>query len=298
MTDCIKRFLSLQDVEYSEKFDIARLSSIGIGGRAKIAAMPNTEEKLKAVIDFLFDRSLPYKIVGRMTNILPQDEDYDGVLILTNRLNRYSVNENACSAQCGVVFSKMLYEISALSLGGASTLYGIPGSVGGMIVNNAGAFGNEISDFIIGARIYDPRSKIIEYMPRDDLGFAYRSSNLRYSPLVIISADFSFIRSRENEIKNRLSEIITLRKSAQPYSEMSLGSIFKRTSDVSVGYLIDKLGLKGYSIGGAMISDKHAGFIVNSGGATADDVKRLITFIKTNIKNKYGTEIEEEIEFM
>ena len=233
-----------------------------------------------------------------MTNILPCDGCFSGVLVITAKMNNYSVAENKVYAECGVAFSRLLSNRADKELGGYEQLFGIPGSVGGMIYSNAGAFGREISDVCESVRLYFPKEKRVAVTKRDEMGFLYRSQKYKGTDAVILGADFSFLSLPRDKIKARQAEFIKVRKAKQPYGEKSLGSIFKRRADIPVSRLIDELMLKGTRFGGAEISKKHAGFIINSGGATALDVKILISRVKNEIYAKYGFIPEEEIEYL
>lgn len=298
MAQCLTDFLKEQDVEFYELFEMSKISSIGIGGKARLLASPNTEEKLIRLIDFLVENNEKHIIVGRMTNILPCDSEYSGVLISTLKISTYNVAEIRCSVSCGTDFSKLLYNLSAMGYGGMEELFGIPGSVGGMIFGNAGAYGKSVSDFITDVTVYDPLRKKKYSLDASEMGFAYRESIVKHTRLTVLSANLIFSLKAVNDIRERFSEIISLRKASQPYGQKSLGSIFKRSGDIAISRLIDNLGLKGLRIGGAEISEKHAGFIVNVGGATAKDVTELIKIIKNKIFSAYGIEAEEEIQFM
>ena len=298
MAQCLTDFLKEQDVEFYELFEMSKISSIGIGGKARLLASPNTEEKLIRLIDFLVENNEKHIIVGRMTNILPCDSEYSGVLISTLKISTYNVAEIRCSVSCGTDFSKLLYNLSAMGYGGREELFGIPGSVGGMIFGNAGAYGKSVSDFITDVTVYDPLRKKKYSLDASEMGFAYRESIVKHTRLTVLSANLIFSLKAVNDIRERFSEIISLRKASQPYGQKSLGSIFKRSGDIAISRLIDNLGLKGLRIGGAEISEKHAGFIVNVGGATAKDVTELIKIIKNKIFSAYGIEAEEEIQFM
>ncbi len=298
MTQCLIDFFKKQDVEYKRNLNISRLSSIGIGPTADLAVMPNDEAKLIKTIEFLKDNRIKHRVVGRMTNILFVDINYNGVLILTSKMTDYSVAENEITAQCGVSFSKMLSELSHRGIGICEELYGIPGSVGGMVFGNAGAFGKSISDCLISARLYFTEEKKIATLTADKMRFSYRNSLMKKKDTILLSASFKFCESDKDTLNSRMKEIMDLRKSSQPYGERSLGSIFKRYGDVPVSKLIDELGFKGYSVGGACVSKKHAGFIVNSGGATAEDVTVLINLIKARLHSSYGIAPEEEIQYV
>lgn len=298
MTNCLIDFFKKQDVEYKEFFKISDISSIGIGGIARYALYPNTVQKLIRSVDYLNSRGVSFRVVGRMTNILSVSDVYDGVLILTNKLDRYCVAENTVSAECGVPLSKLIREMIKYDLGGAEALYGIPGSVGGAVFGNAGAFGLEISDIFISARIYRYDVGRTVILDKEQMSFSYRHSALEDIPALLLDAQIAFSRSDPALIKSRISDILAKRKSSQPYGELTLGSIFKRDEDLPISRLIDELGLKGFSVGGAKISEKHAGFIVNFGGASASDVLSLIKQVKEKLYSSYGIVAKEEIKYL
>ena len=298
MLRCFMEFLKKHDVKYVESFDISRVSSIGIGGNALIAVMPSDTERLIKVLDFLEGKWFKYKIVGEMSNILPPDAFYDGVLVLTRKMSGYSLAENALTVNCGAKISSVLSKVAKKNLGGMEELFGIPGSVGGMVSGNAGAYGKSISDFFIDAKIYSPSKKCVISVDRSQMDFSYRNSSIKNTDNVLLSASFSLQSIPYEKIKEKMKTVISKRKSAQPYSEKSLGSIFLRCGDIPTSLMIDRLGLKGYSIGGAEISTKHAGFIINRENATSKDVKELISFIKDKVFSSYGVMPKEEIEYL
>ena len=298
MTKCFIDFLKKQDVKYHENFPISQISSMGVGGKANVVAFPNNIHNLIDEIDFLTEQKIKFKVLGGMTNILPCDEKIDGVLLLTKKIDSYSVAENILTAECGVKLSKVISEAAKFNLGGMENLFGIPGSIGGIVYMNAGAYGTSVSDFLISASIYLPKEKRILKFASSDMDFSYRYSKIKDTDLILLSADFSLNYIPCETVKNNIRSIIKKRKSAQPYGEKSLGSVFKRNKDIPISRLVDELGLKGFKIGGAKVSEKHAGFIVNTGGATAKDVKDLISFLKSKIKTVYGIDAEEEIEIL
>ena len=298
MTECLIDFFKKQDVEYKENFDISKISSIGIGGVSDLAVSPHDERTLINTVNNLEESKVDFRVVGRMTNTLQVKSRYNGVLILTDKMNDYFVAENTITTQCGVLLSRLLRELSELSLGVCEELYGIPGSVGGMVFGNAGAFGKSIADCLNFARLYLPKERRIVTLSSDEMKFSYRSSIMKERKSVLISATFALYKSKKSILQSRMKEFASLRKSTQPYGEKSLGSIFKRCGDIPLSRLIDELGFKGYSIGGAAVSEKHAGFIVNRGGAGADDVINLINLIKARVYSSYGIVAEEEIQYL
>ncbi len=291
-------FLKEKDVEIQKEVPISKISCLGIGGNAKLLAMPNSMEKLVETVDALNRINIKSRVLGNMTNVLVPDEGFDGVVVKTSKINSYTVAENHISISCGANFSSVIKNLSNLGIGGFEKLYGIPGSLGGMIYSNAGAFGSEISDRLIRALLYSKNNKKFLTLKKEDMKFGYRSSILKHSDLLLLSADFSYEKSSSAEVKNKIDEIKNKRKLSQPISSRSLGSVFKRADGIIPAKLIDALGLKGYSIGGAQISAKHAGFIVNSGGATAEDFINLKEYIKNRVYEVYGVILEEEIEIL
>ena len=297
MTECFENFLKKQDVEYIKSYKLNKKSSIGIGGGCDAALFPKTINQLIDIVKFSLYAGVKYKIFGAMTNLLISDDGFEGVVILTDKINRYFVADRQVVAECGVRVSKMIFELARMHIGGGEELYGIPGSLGGCVFGNAGAFGKSISDIFLTARLYSPSDDKIFCFDKSDMRFAYRHSVMKEFPFILLDARLNFQKS-EFSVADRLSEIISQRKSQQPYGEKSLGSIFKRIDGLAVSKLIDEAGLKGYRIGGAEISKKHAGFIVNHENASAEDVRALIEFIKKEIYSLYGIRLIEEIEYV
>ncbi len=293
------RFLKMNDVEYKEGLPLASISPIRIGAEADIVAFPDDEAKLVLFLKFLENTRIKYKISGRMSNLLPPDEKYSGVLIRTDRINAHYFDGNMLSVSCGASIPYISSLTQAAGLGGFERLSGIPGSIGGAAVGNAGAFGREISDLIIDIRVCDIIEKSIYTLPLRECSFSYRSSSLKNRDIIVLSARFRLCYSDKSSIKAEMNRCKDIRRATQPIGAPSLGSVFKRPSAaVSAAELIDKCGLKGYGIGGAQISEKHAGFIVNAGRATAKDYILLSEFAAKCVYEKYGIALEREIEIM
>ena len=298
MTNCFFEYLKEQDVECFGNFNTKDGSSIGIGCIAATAVFPKDTVELINTIEYAIDNNIPYKIIGRMTNILATSSFFDGALIFTRRLDSFVIDGTSVNAECGIATSRLLTLAARVDLGGGEALFGIPGSLGGMIYSNAGAFGMEISDVISTVTVYDPVQKRSYDLDKGEMDFSYRHSKLSDTNLILLSARLEFTPSDRVVIRDNFREYIKRRRASQPHNEPSLGSIFKRHSDVPISYLVDKAGLKGVRIGDAEISNKHAGFIVNRGNATANDVLALITLIKNTLHDKYGIRAEEEIEYL
>ena len=292
-------FLKMNDVEYKEGLSLAEISPIRIGEKAKIVAYPSGETKLLMLSLFLKKNKIKHKILGRMSNVLPPDEGYNGVIIRTDRIKNISVYGERVIVGSGVSMPTLSRELCKCGLSGFEGLSGIPGSIGGAIVGNAGAFGREISDIIQSVTVFDPDRCETISMSCEECGFSYRDSVFKESSLIVLSAELKLIGSDSRIIFEEMKRISDCRRKSQPTDLPSLGSTFKRPSpDISAARLIDECGLKGHSIGGATVSEKHAGFIVNSGGATAKDYIELSELIKKCVFEKYQINLEREIEIL
>lgn len=298
MQNSVFDFLEKQDIKYKRNVKLSTISTIRIGGFCKAVAFPNTEEKLINLVDFLYHSGTKYKVVGNASNILFSDLGFDGIIISTRSFRHYTVNGLLVEASAGTSLSSLIRELAKINLGGLEGLFGIPATVGGAVRNNAGAFGQDISRVLLYARLYSPKTKKILYFDNCAMNFSYRKSYLSDRNITLLSATLAFAKKDYSEIKNDLQRIAFKRSSTQPIGEASLGSVFKRESGIPISKIIDELGLKGFKIGGAEISSKHAGFIVNKGNATAGDVQNLVEYIKSEICMKIGIIPCEEIEFL
>ena len=298
MFESLIGFLKKKDIKFEEYSKLNKLSYMRVGGSARVLVAPASAYELCTLLLYLETHGLPYKVVGRMSNILPTDGVFNGVVIRTRNVNRKYVAENEIVAECGAPLAEIIWSAARLGLGSAEELFMIPATLGGAICNNAGAHGRSVSDIFVSARLYSPRNdKTIEYTA-EEMCFSYRFSAIKKEPLYLLSATLRFETSEFYEIRERIEHFAKLRRSTQPVELPSLGSVFKQCEGVSAGYYIDKAGLKGYRIGDAMISDKHAGFIVNLGRATAYDVNQLVVFAKETVKERFGVTLIEEIEIM
>ena len=290
--------LKKTECEFEEYVDVARTSSVKISTLARAVAYPDDEEKLVKIVKALKDADVPFVVMGRMSNVLFKNDTYNGVIIKTAKINTNTVAEGKITLSCGTTLGGIIRRLADKNLGGMEGLSGIPGTVGGMVKQNAGAFGYEISDRFTEAVCYCPISNKIRKMSKDDMQFSYRDSILKKQNLILIRATFMLVQKARDEVQREIDEYRTKRLLTQPTDYPSLGSTFKRHLGIGAGYYIDKAGLKGHSIGGVRVSEKHAGFIINAGGATADDYLRLIECIKQRVYAEFGIELEEEIEII
>ncbi|AGL50646.1 UDP-N-acetylenolpyruvoylglucosamine reductase [Thermotoga maritima MSB8] len=279
------------DVRMFEKLSCH--TSIKIGGRVKYLVLPNDVFSLERAITVLKD--LPFQIMGLGTNLLVQDEDLDIAVLKTERLNQIEIKGEKVLVESGTPLKRLCLFLMEAELGGLEFAYGIPGSVGGAIYMNAGAYGGEIGEFVEAVEVLRDGEKT--WLSRNEIFFGYRDSTFKREKLIITRVMMSFKKEKKETIKAKMDDYMRRRLEKQPLDLPSAGSVFKRPrEDFYVGKAIESLGLKGYRIGGAQISEKHAGFIVNAGSATFDDVMKLIDFVRKKVKEKYGVELETEVE--
>lgn len=269
---------------------LAKYSSFRTGGKAaKIIFPESTEEFVTAL------RENPgAAVLGNLSNTLVLDGGIDGTVIITTKLNSVSVNGNTVTAAAGASLTSVAIAARDASLAGCEFLYGIPGTVGGGVFMNAGAYGGEIADIIENAVVFTPDGKVTT-LSRDDLYLGYRTSKLQSTRYILLSAAFSLQSGNKEVISSTMDDLMNRRMTTQPLDKPSCGSTFKRPAGNFAGKLISDCGLKGMSVGGAQVSEKHAGFIVNSGGATSRDILDLVQLVKKTVFEKTGVLLEEEI---
>lgn len=272
---------------------LAKHSYIRIGGETEYFSVPDTFEEIFEIIKFARDRELPFYLVGGGSNILFPDEGYKGVIISTENLNQIRIQDEFVIVQAGLPLPQLVNLLQKEGLSGMEELCEIPGTVGGAVAGNAGAYGKEISELFVEGNILTFEGKIIK-VKRDDLKFSYRSSFLKNIG-ILLDATFKLVPSSPEKISSKIKDIKEKRRKTQPVGELTLGSVFKNPPGTSAGFLIERAGLKGYTIGGAKFSEKHANFIVNFANAKASDVKALINEAKKRVRELFGIELDTEI---
>jgi len=267
-----------------------------LGGNVPLLIVPNNKIGLIETLKLLKCEEFDYRILGNGTNIIPTDKSKDFAVISTERINEVRIKEGIVYASAGVSFKSLCLAASENSLSGLEKAYGLPGSVGGAIYMNAGCYGWETAENVVSIEVFDG-NEIFEMKP-DEAKFGYRNSVFKNErSLIILGAKFRLAHGKKDEILELMTETMRKRYEKQPLEYPSAGSVFKRPRpDFYVGTAIESLGLKGYQIGGAQVSEKHAGFIINKNNATASDVLKLIDFIKTKVKEHYNVELETEVE--
>lgn len=294
--DFLQRLLSLFCVTVAQNEPMSRRTGYGVGGNAKYYVTAYSVKAVRDVIELCLECNVDYKIIGNGTNLLFSDKGYDGVVISTKGLNTLSHNDGKINAMCGVSLCDLILFSAEYNLFGGEPLIGIPATIGGAIVMNAGAFGYNISDFIDNVTcISQGKLKVYD---KEECGFGYRKSIFLGDNTPIISAQFSFISNPNVGLsKDIIDKCKNSRKQNQP-SGRSCGCVFKNPTGDYAGRIIEVAGLKGYQIGGASISYKHANFIVASKDAKAKDVYLLIQHVKEKIKKEFDLTLCEEVEFV
>ena len=276
---------------------MSNYTSYKTGGIADIVALPENAESLKAVLTILREYNMPVYLFGNCTNILVRDKGIRGAVILTGRLNDIEVEGNFITASAGVSMAKLAATAYEASLTGAEAVSGIPGSVGGAVSMNAGSYGTSIEDILVSSQYLDENLNICT-LQKEQHQFGYRTSFFTDKNYVILNSTFAFTHGDKKRIKRDMLEYARKRKSSQPLEYPSCGSVFKRPVGHFAGKLIQDAGLKGYTVNGAQVSEKHAGFIINKGGATSKDILAIIDYIKSVVYNKYKVNLELEVKII
>lgn len=274
---------------------LAKHTSYKIGGPADYYLVPKTIGELSAIIRFLEKNEISYFVIGKGSNLLVSDRGYRGVVLdLSSCLSTIVQDGLTIEADAGLRVSRLISFCFNNELSGLEELTGIPGTIGGALAGNAGCYGRTISDFLISLSIMDKKGNIKE-ISASEIDFSYRYSGISD---IIIKAKFKLEKDNRENILSRLKYIAEKRVKSQPLAKPSCGSVFKKGSTYSAGQVIDELGLKGLTEGYAMISKKHANFIVNLGKATASDVRKLIDIIKMTAKEKLDINLSEEVKYI
>ena len=273
--------------------DLKKYNTYRIGGMAKRVIHPYSLENVKGILEAIKDANEKYFILGNGSNVILPDEDYDGNIIMFDLLNKIEVDKeiNEACVEAGVklgVLNETLLKDEYISFYWANS---IPGTLGGAIVGNAGAYNHEIFEYLISVTVLDKDYNLIE-LKKEDIEYGYRHTNL--NKYIVLQAKFNVEKGDVLETRELIKEQALKRMKSQPLNMPNAGSVFKNPEGDSAGRLIDSLGLKGYNIGGARVSDVHANFIVNDGDATSKDIKDLIKYVQKEVYDNYKIELELE----
>ncbi len=294
MQDAIKQIISLHlgKVLINEK--ISNYTTYRVGGKVRAIVSPKGEEELIKLVSLLKEKGIKYFVLGNGSNVLFSDLMYDGIIIKLDNFNKISIEGNIITVGAGYPLVKLSNDAMRNSLIGLEFANGIPGTVGGAVFMNAGAYGEDMSKIVESVRVLTSDGKIKEFTNKQ-MKFSYRTSMLQdHLDYVCISAKLKLASGNKEEIEKIMAERREQRRATQPLNFPSAGSVFRNPEGMYAGKLIDDMGLKGYTIGKAQVSEKHANFIINTGNAKAADIKRIIDLIKQKALIKYGIRLRVE----
>ena len=289
----LENLLGTENVKYNEP--MSKHTTFKVGGIADTYITVNSKEKLLKVLELLKNEKIT--IIGNGSNLLVTDKGIRGI-VLKYSANNCSINGKTVTVESGMTNARLANTLLKQNLAGYEFAAGIPGTIGGAIVMNAGAYGREMKDVVESTEFIDLETNKIETLKNEEQEFEYRKSIFQNKKCIILSTTLKLEDGIKEEIEEKMKEYAEKRRSTQPLDMPSAGSTFKRGNGFITAKLIDEAGLKGYSIGGAQVSTKHAGFIVNKGNAKAKDIIELIKYIQDEIYKKFGEKIEPEIKII
>lgn len=284
-------------MEVRKNEPMKRHTSFRAGGPADWFVVPETAEELKKAVSECKAANVPWYVIGNGSNLLVGDLGYRGVIISTERLLELSIEGNTVTAGAGVLLSKLANAACREGLSGLEFAAGIPGSVGGAVVMNAGAYGSEVKNVLLWADVLAEDGSV-KRLSNEELELGYRKSCIEANGYLVLGAAFSLEKGNEEDIRGKMDELAAKRKEKQPLEYPSAGSTFKRPDGYFAGKLIEDAGLKGFSVGGAAVSEKHAGFVINKDNASAADILMLCEAVKQKVKETSGVSMELEVKLL
>ncbi len=268
-----------------------------IGGPAQVYAAPADAGQFRSAVALCRACGYPFQVLGRGSNLLVSDEGVRGVVISTENMEHVTASGTRITAQAGVPLAKLARMAAQASLSGLEFAAGIPGSLGGAVVMNAGAYGGEMKDVLTDAVLLLENGDVRSF-PVEELELGYRTSRMLRDGSVVLEAAFELVPGDPRAIRAKMDELASARKARQPLEYPSAGSMFKRPEGYFAGKLIDDAGLRGLTVGGAQVSEKHCGFIINRGGATARDVLKLCDEVSRIVYETTGVRLEREVRYL
>jgi len=293
ITDLLEEIVGKDNIKLNEP--MKNHTSFRVGGPADILIMPSNTERLVEVLKLCKEKKVPFFIMGNGTNLIVRDKGIRGVVIKTyENFNEYKVIDNVIEAYAGILLSRIADIALEKELSGLEFASGIPGTLGGAVFMNAGAYGGEMKDIVIQTEYIDSDNQV-RVLSGSQHEFGYRSSCIQRESGIVLKSRIMLKKGSKSEIKAVMEDLNTRRTEKQPLELPSAGSVFRRPEGYYAGKLIQDCGLRGYRIGGAEVSCKHCGFIVNSDGATAEDIISLIKHIQKSVKAKFGVDMRTEV---
>lgn len=288
----------LKDHQVLKAEPMSRHTTFRIGGPADLFLVPECAQEIEKIISVCKEEKVPYFILGNGSNLLVSDKGYPGVVVQLYRgFGQITVEGNEIHAQAGALLSGIAAAAREASLTGFEFAGGIPGTLGGAVVMNAGAYGGEMKDVLKEVTVLTGAGEVLT-LQADELRMGYRTSVVKEVGYIVLEAVISLEKGDQEAIRSRMQELAGMRSSKQPLSYPSAGSTFKRPEGYFAGKLIMDSGLQGYRVGGAQVSEKHCGFVINTGNATAEDVKNLMSDVQRIVMEKFGVKLEPEVKFL
>ena len=277
---------------------MSRHTTFRIGGNADYFVKPGNADEVAAVIVVCREYNIPYFILGHGSNLLVSDDGYRGMIInIMDNMDSVTVDGRIITAQAGAMLVRVSVMARDNALTGLEFASGIPGTIGGAVYMNAGAYGGEMKNVVKTVRAIDEYGRIYE-LDSEKMDFSYRHSIVEERKLIVLEVTLELEHGSREAIDDRMKELAEARRSKQPLEYPSAGSTFKRPEGYFAGKLIMDAGLRGYSVGGAQVAEKHCGFVINKGGATASDVVELIRDVQHDVDDKFGVTLEPEVKML
>ncbi|MCI9345123.1 MAG: UDP-N-acetylmuramate dehydrogenase [Lachnospiraceae bacterium] len=296
MYDYIRTIVPEERLLFHEPMN--RHTTFRVGGEAECMAVVETQDELSQLVSYLGRIEQEYFVLGNGSNLLVGDKGYRGIVVkLGPRLSAVRVEQDHIAAGAGALLSQVAFAARDAGLSGMEFAAGIPGSIGGGIVMNAGAYGGEMKQIVKMVRVMDKEGEILT-LDNDTMEFGYRTSIIRNRPFIVLGVVLKLTPGNRDEISAKMEELMKQRKSKQPLEYPSAGSTFKRPEGYYAGKLIMDAGLRGYRIGGAQVSEKHCGFVINSGGASAADIREVIEEVQERVRDRFHVRLEPEVIFL
>lgn len=292
----LRKFVPEENICLQES--MASHTTFRIGGLADcFVQLENTEQLIK-VQKYLSQVGVPFFILGNGSNLLVSDAGFRGVILqIGPKMSKVTVEGNVIVAQAGAFMAQIARTAMEHELAGMEFASGIPGTIGGGVVMNAGAYGGELSQIVTQVNVVNSEGEIME-LDNETMEFGYRTSTIRNNPFTVTEVILRLEKGDRQQIRERMEELAARRREKQPLEYPSAGSTFKRPAGYYAGQLIMEAGLRGFQCGGAKVSDKHCGFVINTGNATAEDVRTLIREIQTRVKDQFNVNLETEVLFL
>ena len=293
MIDKLREIVGAESVKENE--NMANHTTFKCGGDASLYVAPNSQDELVEVLKVLREADYPYMVIGNGSNLLVKDEGYDGAIVeVDKKIADIDVRGEEIIVEAGAKLSKVATIAMENDLANFEFAHGIPGNMGGAVVMNAGAYGGEMKDVLKWVKVMDQNGEV-KTLENEELELGYRTSRVMKEKMIVLEACIKLELGIMGEIADVMALLMSKRKASQPLEYPSAGSTFKRPEGYYAGKLVQDAGMKGYRVGDAMVSDKHSGFVINCGNATATEVIQVIKDVQAKVKEEFGVDLEPEV---